>query len=223
MEIICDKCQKKIKLPDNKIPKNKIVYLNCPSCKNRIEVGQKSITQVNHNNAQKIQDSGTLQEISSETFDAVEKSFDFIGEDCKTAIICELDSKIRQTVISALDQMDYKYKVAESARDALKQMRFQAFDMVVINEKFDSRDIASNGVLTFLQHLPMYTRRNMYVVLLSSQFRTMDNMEAFHKSVNLIINFQNFQYFKKILTRGIADNEYFYSLYKAAAKKIIST
>jgi hypothetical protein len=38
MEIICDSCQKKLNIPDNKIPKDRNAYFNCPGCKNRIAV-----------------------------------------------------------------------------------------------------------------------------------------------------------------------------------------
>ncbi len=221
MQIICDKCQKKIRVPDDKIPKDKTVYLNCPSCKRRIEVNQKTIVQDNQSKSQQSRDLWTLQEITSESYDAAEKPFDFIEEEGKTAIVCVLEPKIRQIVISALEQMDYQHKVAENARDALKQMRYHTFDLVVVNEKFECRDITFNSVLTFLQHLPMSTRRNIYAVLLSRQFRTMDNMEAFHQSVNLIINLQNLEHFQKILNRGMVDNEDFYRMYKSTAKKIM--
>ena len=221
MEIICGSCQKKISVPDKKIPKNKAVFLNCPGCKNRIEVGQDSNSPGNQDDFQIKTDLQMLQDITSETYDAAEKPFDFIEEDSKTALVCVLDSGVRKTVISDLEQIGYQHKIAESARDALKQMRYHTFDVVVVNEKFDSRDVDSNGVLIFLQHLPMSTRRNIYAVLLSRKSRTMDKMEAFHKSVNLIVNLQNLQHFKKILTRGIADNENFYRVYKSAAKKIL--
>jgi competence transcription factor ComK len=67
----------------------------------------------------------------------------------------------------------------------------------------------------------MVMRRNNFLILLTSRFQTMDNMEAFHKSVNMIINKANINEFKKILLRGIAENEVFYNVFKTTAKKIL--
>jgi hypothetical protein len=65
----------------------------------------------------------------------------------------------------------------------------------------------------------MLTRRNMFVAMISDRYRTMDNMMALNKSVNLIINVKNTEDIGKILSRGITDNEYFYRVYKESLKE----
>ena len=47
----------------------------------------------------------------------------------------------------------------------------------------------------------------------------MDNMMAFHASVNLIINIKNIEDVGKILSRGITDTELFYRVYKETLKE----
>ena len=64
----------------------------------------------------------------------------------------------------------------------------------------------------------MSTRRNMFVAMVSSRYRTMDNMMAFNTSVNLIINIKNIEDIGKILGRGITDTELFYSIFKETLK-----
>jgi hypothetical protein len=66
----------------------------------------------------------------------------------------------------------------------------------------------------------MATRRNMFIALVSDRFRTMDNMMALNKSVNLIINVKNIEDIGKILSRGITDNEYFYRVFKETLKEL---
>ena len=39
MDITCEKCQSKFKIPDEKIPAGKVVTLPCPKCKEKITVG----------------------------------------------------------------------------------------------------------------------------------------------------------------------------------------
>jgi hypothetical protein len=60
----------------------------------------------------------------------------------------------------------------------------------------------------------MEMRRNIYVTMLTSRFRTMDHMIAFQKSVNMVLNIRNVDDFDKIIQRGIADFGLFYKVYK---------
>jgi hypothetical protein len=89
----------------------------------------------------------------------------------------------------------------------------------VVNESFDTNNPEANGVVIYLERLSMATRRNMFVAMVSDRFRTMDNMMALNKSVNLIINVKNVEDIGKILSRGITDNEYFYRVFKESLKE----
>ena len=65
----------------------------------------------------------------------------------------------------------------------------------------------------------MDTRRKIFVVLVTDRFRTMDNMIAFNKSVNLVVNLKNIDEIEKVLKRGIADNELFYRTFRESLGK----
>jgi hypothetical protein len=65
----------------------------------------------------------------------------------------------------------------------------------------------------------MSIRRNIFLTLITDRFRTMDNMEAFNKSVNLIVNVKNIDEIEKILRRGVADNKEFYRVFKESLVK----
>lgn len=216
MEITCDNCQKKLNIPDSKIPRNRVAYLNCPECKNRLAINSNPQTEKPEN-----QKSGDLiKDLLTETYDATEKPFDFLEEEAKTSLLCVSDQKIADIIKSVLVDLEYHNTLAENARDALRKMRYHNFDLVILDELFDCKDYHFNGVLIYLQQLPMVLRRNLFLVLLTQRFRTMDNMEAFHKSVNLVVNVANVNEFNKILLRGIADKEIFYKVFQYASKKI---
>jgi hypothetical protein len=93
------------------------------------------------------------------------------------------------------------------------------YDLIVVNESFDTKNPDSNGVLIYLERLTMGVRRKIFVAMVSSRYRTMDNMMAFHASVNLIINIKNIEDVGKILSRGITDTELFYRVYKETLKE----
>jgi len=213
MEIICNNCQSKFKVPDEKIPAGRRTTVPCPKCKGKISLGS----------AKKGSAAGRVSLVNSNSgvsYDAAEKPFDFIEEEGLTALVCEANPLVRKTITGALDVLDYQITEAESARDALKRMRYHNYDLFVINESFDTENPESNSILLYLERLNMSVRRNMFVALVSDRFRTMDNMLALNKSVNLIINIKNVEDIGKILSRGITDNEYFYRIFKETLKEI---
>jgi CheY-like chemotaxis protein len=211
MNIICNKCRAKFRIPDEKIPTGRVATIPCPQCKAKVTLnpGQGSAgskTGVEENNA-------------NGTYDASDRPFDFIEEEGLTALVCEQNPVTKKTIMNALNLMDYQITVAESARDALKRMRYHVYDLIVVDENFDTSDPDANGVMIYVERLPMSTRRNMFVAMISNRYRTMDNMTAFNKSVNLIINSKNIEDISKILSRSIMDNELFYRIYKESLKE----
>jgi hypothetical protein len=98
--------------------------------------------------------------------------------------------------------------------------RFHVYDTVIINERFDSDNPDANDVLAYFEALPMATRRQTFVVLLTERFRTSDNMAAFNKSVNLVVNLTNMNDFDPIFKRGLADHTAFYHVFKETLKKM---
>jgi predicted Zn finger-like uncharacterized protein len=210
MDIICNNCSSKFRISDEKIPAGRVTNISCPKCRVRIAV----------NPAQKSAGGISASEESNEggTYDATDKPFDFIEEEGQTALLCEGNPMARSTIQNALNLLDYQITIAESARDALKRMRYHVYDLIVVNESFNTKNPDSNGVLIYLERLAMSVRRNIFVAMISSRYRTMDNMMAFHASVNLIVNIKNIEDIGKILSRGITDNELFYSVYKETLK-----
>lgn len=241
MDIECSHCHAKFKIPDNKVPKNKTFSLGCPKCKEKITVDpaakppQKAKapepaaalfeeeTDDGHGMSDDLDasdETGDDDEPESSGYDADDKPFDFLEEGEETALVCESDPGNHEKIKAALFNMGYHVKKATDPRDTLKKMRFHDFDIVVVNERFGSRDPDMNHVLKFMEQMKMDVRRKMYVVLLTDRFRTMDNMIAFIKSVNLVINLENIGDFEKILKRGLADNSMFYRVFRECLTKI---
>ncbi len=160
-----------------------------------------------------------LSEVASDAYDASDRPFDFVGEDGETALICEADEGAKVKISTALKDLGYQTTEASSARDALKKMRFHVYDLIVLNETFDTQNPDANDILSYLQSLGMSVRRQMFVALVSERFRTMDNMAAFNKSVNIIISPKNLDDAGTILKRGISDNAAFYRIFKDTLTK----
>lgn len=226
MEVICKQCQSKFKIPNEKIPKGRVFSLTCPKCNNKISIDTRPAASPSPEKTQAVTakpkpglEKTIFDEVVSGTYNASEKPFDFVEEGVETALLCEPDPAIRAKIRIALEKMKYNTTEPKSAVEALKQMRFHVFDLVVLNELFDTQDPDKNDVLKYMAQLAMDTRRNIFLALVSNRFRTMDDMMAFNKSVNIIVNVNNVDEMQKILKRSVDDNTAFYYVFKESLTK----
>ena len=220
MEVICNQCLGKFNISDEKIPSEQVVFIPCPRCKNRLTLDTRAQRPPTQNDPIKAvqpirsADKNLIETISSSVYDASEKPFDFVGPGVKTALACESDSAILSKLRFVLKQMGYHTVEPPNATDTLKKMRFHSFDLIVMNELFDCPSPDDNPILTFLNDVTTSVRRNMFVALITTRFRTMDNMAAFNKSVNVVIHLKNLNEIAKILRRAIDENLAFYSIFQ---------
>jgi len=226
MDVVCEKCRGKFQIPDKKLPKGQVFSVICPKCTNKVSVDTRfdiplstKETWAPSAKPKPGLNKTIIEEVDSSAYDASEKPFDFVEEGMETALLCEPEPAIRAKIITALYNMGYHTTAPQSHKDTLKQMRFHVFDMVVLNERFGTRDPDMNSVLKYLDRLNMSVRRNIFLTLITDRFRTMDNMAAFNKSVNLIVNLKNINEIEKILRRGVADNKAFYRVFKESLVK----
>jgi len=232
MDIVCSNCAKKLNIPDEKIPKGKTVVISCPGCKNKISVNSQNGAPppaakaappekpaAKEEPAPKSADSGAPASAGEDSAPAG-NPFEFLPEGAKTAMICEMNAQIRGKIRQAAEKLNYHILEAPSPRDALREMRYHTFDLIIINELFGTRDPDMNHILKYLSQLMMIIRRNIFVAVLSERFRTSDNMQAYNKSVNLIINLKDMDRFETILEHSIKDHDSFYRTYKSLFKEI---
>jgi hypothetical protein len=66
----------------------------------------------------------------------------------------------------------------------------------------------------------MNTRRRFFVALVSDRYRTMDNMAAFNRSVNIVINRKSIDSVGEIIKQGVADNKAFYHVFRETLQKM---
>jgi hypothetical protein len=217
MEVQCSGCQRKINIPEDRVPKGKRFNIACPKCKAKITVDPSEAA------APAPPPEAAAPSPAAENDAGAgppQDPFEFLEEGAKTAIVCESDPELRARIKKTVEEMDYHVLESLSPRDSLKQMRFRDFTLVVLNERFGTRDPDMNHVLKYLAQLPMINRRNSFVVLLTDRFRSRDNMMAFNKSVNLIMNVSEMEYFPKYLEMGLTENDMFYRVFLDAFKEI---
>jgi len=166
-----------------------------------------------------MEDENTLLKEVTSGYDAADRPFDFVEEGDATALVCEPDPAIREKIGNSLQELSYLITTPAMAKDALKAMRFHVFDVIILNELFDTTDPEANSVLKHLEEMPMATRRRSFVALLTARFRTLDSMAAFNRSVNIVINLKSLDEVGKIIKQGVAENKAFYHVFQETLQK----
>lgn len=140
-------------------------------------------------------------------------------EELKSALVCDDNTEFRNSILSTLEALQYNTDVAADAADTLEKMKFNHYDLIILNEGFGGSS-ESNEVYNHLQHMHMSARRHIFLVLTGQNLKTADNMTAFDKSANIVINEKDIPNLKPILKKSIAENELFYKVYKESLVKL---
>ena len=226
VEITCTGCSAKLNIPDHKIPKDKKSSFLCPKCTQRLYIDPASLNipsdggPVPRKKAD-VAPASKSQSSSTPDYDAAERPFDYLDDDAETALLCLGNTKTALLARTALEKMKYHIEAVEDIRTALTRMKYHLFNIIVVDETFDSEHMGSNTLLQELQDLDMTLRRQIVVTLISKTLRTQDNMGALHASVNQIINQKDMtsnalSLFKKTLK----DHGQLYAIFNETLKKI---
>ena len=98
------------------------------------------------------------------------------------------------------------------------KLKFIQFDLVILHEDYQSVPFLESPVYHYIIQLPMSQRRHFFLALVGEEFKSTNNMEAFSLSVNVVINERDLDKSKIILKKTIADNNYFYKIFKESLK-----
>lgn len=161
----------------------------------------------------------STQSTTSEVLDYSGRPFGYLSPDKDTAMICVQDKPACDILSKSLIDLDYDVVTPTTFKEALRYMRFHIFDVIIVDENFDTDVWEVNYVLNYIEDTIMPVRRQTFVVLLSDVYPTMDNMRAYNKSVNLIINKKEISETGIILKKEISDNKDFYFLFKETIRK----
>jgi predicted Zn finger-like uncharacterized protein len=225
MEITCSQCNTKLNVPDDRIPKDQAVKINCPKCKNRITLDMRktsgdaslmdaSLTDsgnLNIKDAETRPDKSSSEDYSYEDYSG-DQALEFFDEGVKIALVILKGDAKRGKVGNTLEGLGFRCIYAENTRDALGKMRFHLFDLVFLADGFDNQDIALSPIMNYLNRLPMSSRRKIFIALIGDKFKTMDEMMAFALSANSVINTKDIDRLSSVLKKALTDNEKFYKV-----------
>jgi CheY-like chemotaxis protein len=234
MKVTCESCQKAINVPDEKIPPGKSITFACPSCKSKITasrsagpegmpdlVGVPDATpggEAPFDETRNVQLTGSVHRADpaelAKMLDAVESEMDILEEGTKRALVADPANLDRITPV--LRKLSYTVSTVKTVDEALKKLQFNFYNLIVVDERFDGSDPTSNRLVEHLSQMNMAVRRKMFVVVIGKNFKTLDNMSAFVRSANMVMNEADFSNFELILRKAMKENDTFYTVFKKA-------
>ncbi|MBI5186615.1 MAG: zinc-ribbon domain-containing protein [Nitrospinae bacterium] len=215
MKLTCENCGKELVLPDSKVPSGKAFSVKCPSCSGKIsykpgdEAAVKGTVEGAEQQAKKPDITLDIKVLEP----AVNYFEEYDGTE-PLALVC--DKENHGDIENILKELGYRMSIAENATVAINKMKFNRYDMIIINENFDDFSLKENPVLLHIQPMPMVERRFVFVVLLGKSFKSMDKMAAFTLSVNLVVNIKDMGNIAGLLKQSIQENERFYKIFREA-------
>ena len=222
MEVTCGQCKSRFNIPDDKVPKDKVLKLNCPKCKGKISLGGKAPEQ-----PAKADESGEFRmkfidptegrKTPEESYGyedyAGDQALDFFEEGIKLALIMTNSSMNEDRLRAGIEIIGYKCIPTPNTRDAIGKLRFHHFDLIILADGFDNQPLDQSVIVNYLNRLSMSVRRKIFLALISDNCKTMDNMMAFAMSANVVVNSKDIEKLHLILKKAVSENERFYKIF----------
>lgn len=224
MKVQCKHCQTVLTVADEKVPADHALRATCSKCKNPITVGPKGKKQASQPQdvgadmaidlrVAEVTDAPTAVAVDLGTDPVYDSPLEFLQAGAVSALICVDDPERVKAVKTALTELNYHGSLASSVKEALSKLRYNHYDVVIVDEDFCGETAENNTILRYLQPMPMSTRRNIFLTLISKKHRTLDNLVSFAKSVNAVINVNDVPKVKMIMERALAEHRRFYKVF----------
>ena len=222
MEVTCGQCKSRFNIPDDKVPKDKVLKLNCPKCKGKISLGGEAPEQPAKADGfgefrMKVIDPTAGRKTPEESYGyedyAGDQALDFFEEGIKLALIMTNSSMNEDRLRSGIEIIGYKCIPTPNTRDAIGKLRFHHFDLIILADGFDNQPLDQSVIVNYLNRLSMSVRRKIFLALISDNCKTMDNMMAFAMSANVVVNSKDIEKLHLILKKAVSENERFYKIF----------
>jgi hypothetical protein len=136
-----------------------------------------------------------------------------IGEGMKMALVAYDSEEIQDLLYTKLSNMGYKPVMAINVRDAVKQLKFGRFRLMLIQEDYYGATLSSNQLIRAVNSLELSIRHEMFIAVIGPSFTSLDDLTAFSLSLDTVISTADIEDIERILISGMGHVQKFYATY----------
>ena len=232
MLIECQSCQKKLNISEEKIPFGRPFTFVCPNCnfKNAMTLPERRVTEIsldeNGGEIQGQRPASPSRPSPSSTHTPVPAPFpssppDFAppdldegSEGLKGAMIAFDSEEIQEKLIEKLSSMGFRVTAAVNVRDAVKQLKFGRFQLIVIQEDYYGASLSTNQIVRAVNSIELAVRHDMFVAVVGGGFTSLDDLTAFSLSLDTVINTKDIDDIERILISAMGHSRKFFQTYR---------
>ena len=217
MTVTCPSCNASLNIPDDRIPRGKVVTAACPRCKGPITIDATAPEPSEPSPSPSPPPAAAPAPPAAARPAGPPPGPE--GESTQTAeerrqpqaLVCVPAGQEQAQVLASLKELGFAPQVVETTEVALEKLRFTPFVLAVIRDGFGGDD---NPVVTHVAQMGMMIRRNMLVALISPGARSNDPPSAYSRSVELLLPPGDLGQLTVDLRRALAEKEQVYRAYK---------
>src|SRR5215510_1217912 len=131
-------------------------------------------------------------------------------------LFCIDEAAVREKLRDALDPRYYEIFSANTAPEAIETFHESKAEVIVLSPTFEAQNQGCGALMQYINSLTPLVRRRTYVVLVSTQVRTLDGYTAFANGVNLTVHPADLASFQSIFERSVREFNELYRPYNLA-------
>ena len=229
MQIECQFCQKKLNAPDDKVEFGKPFSFVCPACnmKNTFTPTRRQsdlaptpppppppppqAAQTQMPTPAPPQGAFVGGPAPGAEFNSIQ--MDEQTEGLKAALVAYDSEEVQDMLYQKLSNMGFKPVMAINVRDAVKQLKFGRFQLMLIQEDYYGATLSSNQLIRAVNGLELSIRHEMFIAVIGPSFTSLDDLTAFSLSLDTVINTADLEDLERMLISGMGHVQKFYSVY----------
>jgi hypothetical protein len=215
MTVTCPNCKAALTIPDDRLPKGKVVTAACPRCKGPIAIDLTGGPSPPPSPGSPPVPAPAPAETAAE-----EDSATYEERGHPRALVCIPIAAERQQAVAALKQAGYAPYAAKDAAEAIERLRFSVHALVIFREEFDGADPAAPSLRAFLADMGTGNRRNIHLILVSEALTSHDARTAFARSVDLVLHPTDLPHLVDALRHSKAEAEIRYRVLKESLQAL---
>lgn len=210
INVTCPGCTATLTVPDERLPKGKVVTAVCPRCKGPISIDMTA-------DAPKLAPPMPSPPLPAEEPEGYQE------EGKPRALVCVNVAAERLQVVTILKQIGYVPHSCKDSGEAIGRLRIEAYAIVVLCDGFDPPEQDGPSIRSYLADMGMTSRRNIHVVLIDPSLASNDQRAAFSRSVDLVLHPNELPNFEGALGRSKAEKEVRYRVLKETLRAMGKT